>query len=191
MHLVLASSSRYRRELLARLNLPFEAASPDIDESASSGETPTALVQRLSLEKAAALRTRFSHHLIIGSDQVAVCDGAVLTKPGTAERAQEQLRQQSGRTVEFLTGLALLNSESGVHHLDIAVTRVTFRTLSEAEIVRYVAREKPLECAGSFRSEALGISLFESVASDDPTALIGLPLVRLCDMLRKEGVRLP
>lgn len=191
MRLVLASSSRYRRELLARLNLPFEAASPDIDESASSGETPTALVQRLSLEKAAALRTRFSHHLIIGSDQVAVCDGAVLTKPGTAERAQEQLRQQAGRTVEFLTGLCLLNSESGVHHLDIAVTRVTFRTLSEAEIVRYVAQEKPLECAGSFRSEALGISLFESVASDDPTALIGLPLVRLCGMLRKEGVRLP
>ncbi len=191
MHLVLASSSRYRRELLARLNIPFEAASPDIDESAWQGETPAALVQRLSLEKAAALRTRFSHHLIIGSDQVAVCDGAVLTKPGTAERAQEQLRQQAGRTVEFLTGLALLNSESGVHHLDIAVTRVTFRTLSEAEIVRYVAQEKPLECAGSFRSEALGISLFESVASDDPTALIGLPLVRLCGMLRKEGVRLP
>lgn len=191
MRLVLASSSRYRRELLARLTIPYEAVSPDIDESARPEETPAALVQRLSFEKAAALRARFPQHLIIGSDQVAVCDGEVLTKPGTVERAHGQLRQQSGRTVEFLTGLCLLNSASGVHHLDIAVTRVTFRTLSEAEIARYVAQEKPLECAGSFRSEALGISLFESVDSDDPTALIGLPLVRLCGMLRKEGVNLP
>lgn len=190
MRLILASSSRYRRELLSRLNIPFEAVSPDIDESPQPGESPQALVQRLAREKAAALSERFPEHLIIGSDQVAVCESEVLTKPGTVERARWQLRQQSGRTVEFLTGLCLLNSKTDTHHIDLAVTRVVFRALSEDEIARYVGHEKPLECAGSFRCESLGISLFKAIESDDPTALIGLPLIRLCTMLRTAGVTL-
>lgn len=190
-NLVLASSSRYRHDLLSRLRLPFETVSPDIDESPQPGETPLALVQRLSREKAEALQERFPQHLIIGSDQVALCQKEMLTKPGTVERARAQLQHQSGHTVEFLTGLCLLNSATKTHRSDVAITRVRFRTLSADEIQRYVDLEKPLECAGSFRCESLGISLFESIESDDPSALIGLPLIRLAGMLRAEGINLP
>lgn len=191
MRLILASSSRYRHELLSRLDIPFEAVSPDIDESPRRGESPQALVLRLAHQKAAALSARFPDHLIIGSDQVAICEGETLTKPGTRERACWQLKRQSGRTVEFLTGLCLLNSKTDTHHIDVAVTRVAFRMLTENEIARYVDQDKPFDCAGSFRCESLGISLFRAIESDDPTALVGLPLIRLCAMLRAEGVILP
>lgn len=191
MPLVLASSSPYRRELLERLQLTFDTASPAIDESPIKGETPEMLVRRLAFGKATALATRFSHHLIIGSDQVALCDGEILTKPGTPERARAQLRHQSGREVDFVTGLCLLNSASGKQQIDVAVTRVQFRALSEDEITRYIDRDSPLDCAGSFKCESLGISLFSAIDSDDPTALIGLPLIRLCAMLREEGIHAP
>lgn len=191
MPLVLASSSPYRRELLERLQLTFDTASPTIDESPIEGETPEMLVRRLAFGKARALATKFSHHLIIGSDQVALCDGEILTKPGTPERARAQLRHQSGREVDFVTGLCLLNSASGRQQIDVAVTRVQFRALSEDEITRYIDRDSPLDCAGSFKCESLGISLFSAIDSDDPTALIGLPLIRLCAMLREEGLHAP
>lgn len=188
---VLASSSPYRRDLLERLRIDFETASPDLDERALPGETPQALVQRLARGKASALATRFPHHLIIGSDQVAVCDGEVLTKPGTPERARAQLQRQSGQDVDFLTSLCVLNSASGRQHTDVALTRVRFRPLGDDEIARYIARENPIDCAGSFKCESLGISLFAAIDSDDPTALIGLPLIRLCGMLRTEGIKIP
>jgi MAF protein len=187
-HLVLASSSRYRQALLGKLGLPFAAAAPDIDESPLPGETPRALVERLAAAKARALATRFPHHLIIGSDQVACLDDRVLGKPGTEAAAREQLRLASGRSVEFLTGLCLLDSASGIERTLTEPFRVHFRTLTETQIARYVEREQPLDCAGSFKSEGLGIALFERLEGNDPNALIGLPLIRLTHLLEQAGV---
>lgn len=184
--LLLASSSRYRRGLLERLGLPFNCASPDIDESPEPAEPPPTLVQRLSQEKAHALASAYPDHLIIGSDQVASCGEQVLGKPGTVERAQTQLALLSGQTVDFLTGLALLNTRTGHLQVDLDRTRVRFRRLATDEIAAYVGREQPLDCAGSFKSEGLGVTLFDAIETTDPSALIGLPLIKLCTMLRQE-----
>lgn len=186
-NLLLASSSRYRAQLLERLGLPFSCRSPDIDESSLPGENAQALVTRLSRAKAEAVASAAGDALVIGSDQVAVCEGRILGKPGTAERARAQLASLSGRHVDFLTGLSLLDPVSGHVQTTAVPTRVRFRTLTDAEIADYVAREQPLDCAGAFKSEALGIALFEAMESEDPTALIGLPLIALCDMLREAG----
>lgn len=187
--LVLASSSPYRAELLGRLGLPFLTDSPDIDETPAPGEDPSALVGRLARAKAAAVAERQPDALVIGSDQVAVCAAQVLGKPGTAARARDQLATLSGNTVTFLTGLCLLDATSGTAQLEVVATPVRFRRLGSAEIADYVRRERPLDCAGAFKSEGLGIALFESIGGEDPTALIGLPLIALCRMLAGAGVR--
>lgn len=189
--LVLASSSVYRRELLQRLQLPFTSCSPNIDERPLADETPQTLVQRLAVAKARALRAQFLQHLIIGSDQVAVLDGQILGKPGTAAAAIAQLTAVSGRSVTFYTGLCLLDSASGTIQVDCVPFTVHFRTLSPEQISRYTEREQPLDCAGSFKSEGLGISLFRATEGEDATSLIGLPLIRLCDMLSQAGIIIP
>ncbi|CAH0650733.1 Maf-like protein [Pseudomonas juntendi] len=189
--LLLASSSAYRRELLARLQLPFTWASPDIDEQRQAGEPAPELVQRLARQKAEALAGNHPGHLIIGSDQVAVLGEQVLGKPKTFERACEQLLACSGQQVCFLTGLALLNSATGQCQVDCIPFTVTLRELSREQVERYVAAEQPLDCAGSFKAEGLGVSLFQSTHGCDATSLIGLPLIRLVDMLTKEGVVIP
>lgn len=189
--LVLASSSVYRRELLQRLQLPFTSCSPNIDERPLADETPQMLVQRLAVAKARALRAQFLQHLIIGSDQVAVLDGQILGKPGTAAAAIAQLTAASGRSVTFYTGLCLLDSASGTIQVDCVPFTVHFRTLSPEQISRYIEREQPLDCAGSFKSEGLGISLFRATEGEDATSLIGLPLIRLCDMLSQAGIIIP
>lgn len=189
--LVLASSSPYRRELLQRLQLPFTCCSPNIDERPLADETPEVLVQRLAVAKARALRAQFLQHLIIGSDQVAVLDGQILGKPGTAAAAIAQLTAASGRSVTFYTGLCLLDSASGTIQVDCVPFTVHFRSLSPAQISRYIEREQPLDCAGSFKSEGLGISLFRATEGEDATSLIGLPLIRLCNMLSQAGIAIP
>lgn len=186
--LVLASSSPWRRELLSRLRLAFECASPDIDETPQPGETASSLVQRLARNKANALGARFPQHLIIGSDQVATLDGTILGKPGNHDRACKQLALCSGRTVTFHTGLALHDSASGDTDVTEDVFRVHFRTLSDADIDRYLRLEQPYQCAGSFRMEGLGIILFDRLEGRDPNTLIGLPLIALTDLLKKRGV---
>jgi septum formation protein len=186
--LILASSSRYRAELLSRLGLDFDVRRPEVDESPLPGESPAALVARLAHLKAATVATQFNTGLIVGSDQVAVCGAQVLGKPGTPERARAQLAALSGRSVEFLTGLCLMNAATGAFDATIVPTVVQFRTLTADEIADYVRREQPLDCAGAFKSEGLGIALFERLESDDPTALIGLPLIELCRMLGRAGV---
>ena len=188
MHLVLASSSPYRRELLARLGLPFKHAAPDVDERPRAGETPIALVCRLAETKARAVAARFPGALIIGADQVATRGTEMLSKPGTEERAIEQLTLLSGRTVRFLTALCVLNTVT--HRLQAAVEHVdvVFRELTPAQIAAYVERDRPLDCAGAFRSEGLGVALVRRLEGDDPAALIGLPLIRLVDFLAAEGV---
>ncbi|MDM3872144.1 Maf family nucleotide pyrophosphatase [Porticoccus sp. W117] len=187
--IALASSSPYRRQLLERLGLPFQCQSPQVDETPLAGESPTALAVRLSQSKARALAEPFPDHHIIGSDQVAECNGTILHKPGDFDAARQQLQQQSGNTVSFHTGLCLYNSASGESQTDVVTTTVHFRVLSNEEIERYLHREQPYDCAGSFKVEQLGVSLFEKVESSDPTALVGLPLIRLCEMLRQSGVR--
>lgn len=189
--LLLASSSPYRRELLSRLRLPFDCRAPHIDETANPGESPEQLVRRLSREKAQALAETHPDHLIIGSDQVAVLDDRIIGKPHTFERAREQLLSCSGRRLDFLTGLALLDSRSGVEQLDCLSFSVHFRELSEAQIARYLSAEKPFDCAGSFKAEGLGISLFRATEGEDATSLIGLPLIRLVDMLNSAGIEIP
>lgn len=189
--LLLASSSPYRRELLARLRLPFNCQSPDIDESRRPEEPAAELVQRLAREKAQALAGAHPGHLIIGSDQVAVLDGQILGKPHTFERALEQLTAASGNHVTFLTGLALLNSDTGACQVDHVPFTVHMRELDQASIERYLHAEQPFDCAGSFKAEGLGVSLFRSTEGSDATSLIGLPLIRLVDMLIKEGVCVP
>jgi septum formation protein len=186
--LILASTSRYRRELMLRLGLPFTVAAPGVDEAALPGETPAATALRLSEAKARAVAAGRPEGLVIGSDQVAECDGEPVGKPGTHQAAAAQLQRLSGRTVTFHTGVALVNAATGRVQHDLVDVASTFRTLSAAEIEAYLAREQPYDCAGSVRSEALGIALFERIASDDPTALIGLPLIALARMLRAEGV---
>ncbi|WP_276488958.1 Maf family protein [Ectopseudomonas mendocina] len=190
--LLLASSSPYRRELLERLQLPFSWQSPSIDESRREGEAAIDLVKRLAEEKARALAASHPEHLIIGSDQVAVLgNGQILGKPHDLPRAQQQLRAASDNSVTFLTGLALLNSSSGNCQVDCVPFTVHFRPLSDEQILRYLQREQPFDCAGSFKSEGLGISLFRSTEGEDATSLIGLPLIRLVDMLLNEGVETP
>lgn len=189
--LVLASSSPYRRQLLERLRLPFDCASPDIDETRQPNESADNLVRRLSLEKAQALRSTYPQHLIIGSDQVAVLGTQILGKPHTVERAQQQLSDASGNSVTFLTGLTLLNTATGAYQTDCIPFTVHFRTLSEAQISRYLDAEQPLDCAGSFKAEGLGVSLFQSTEGTDVNSLVGLPLIRLVDMLHAEGLQIP
>ena len=189
--LLLASSSVYRRELLARLQLPFTCSSPDIDESRRPGEAATDLVKRLAQEKAQALATRHDAHLIIGSDQVAVLDGRIIGKPHTFENARAQLLAASGSRVTFLTGLALLNSQSGHCQLDCIPFTVHMRTLDPARVEHYLRAEQPYDCAGSFKAEGLGVSLFQRTEGPDATSLVGLPLIRLVDMLLAEGIQIP
>lgn len=187
---VLGSTSRYRRELLARLQLPFEVAAPDVDETPQAGESPRDLALRLALAKARAVAARHPEAVVIGSDQVADLAGQPLGKPGTHERAVQQLRQMRGQTVVFQTALAVVCLASGFEQIDLAAVSVRFRDLSDPEIERYLQIEKPYDCAGSARSEGLGIVLLEGIDSDDPTALVGLPLIRTARMLRAAGVPL-
>jgi MAF protein len=187
--IILASSSVYRRELLQRLQLPFEHASPAVDETPRNSETPVALAERLACAKAAALAQRYPRHLIIGSDQVASLDGALLGKPGDLATATRQLLACSGQRVEFSTGLCLLNSSDGSRQSCIESFSVVFRRLEAAQIESYLRREQPFDCAGSFKVEGLGIALFERLEGDDPNSLIGLPLIRLVSMLERAGVR--
>ncbi|WP_449431776.1 Maf family protein [Pseudomonas putida] len=189
--LLLASSSPYRRELLARLRLPFTWASPDLDERRLDDEPAVELVRRLAQSKAQALAGNHPGHLIIGSDQVAVLGEQILGKPHCFERACEQLLAASGQHVTFLTGLALLNTHTGQCQVDCVPFTVVFRELDRERVERYVQAEQPLQCAGSFKAEGLGVSLFQSTHGCDATSLIGLPLIRLVDMLMKEGVSIP
>jgi MAF protein len=189
--LLLASSSPYRRELLSRLRLPFACAAPDIDESHLPDEPACALVKRLAEQKARALAARHPGHLIIGSDQVAVLDDAILGKPHTFDKAFEQLSAASGREVVFLTGLALLNTQTGNCQVDVVPFTVHMRQLDAARIERYLRAEQPYDCAGSFKAEGLGVSLFQRTEGPDATSLVGLPLIRLVDMLLAEGVQVP
>ena len=187
---VLGSTSRYRRELMQRLRLPFEVDSPEVDETPLAGETPEALARRLALAKAHAVAARHPEALVIGSDQVADLDGQPLGKPGTHERAVQQLRLMRGRTVIFQTAVAVVCHATGFERLDLAPVRVRFRDLSDAEIEAYLRAEEPYDCAGSAKSEGLGIALLDAIDNDDPTALVGLPLIRTCRMLREGGLRL-
>lgn len=189
--IVLASSSSYRRELLTRLQLPFTCHSPDIDETPQANESAQALVQRLALSKARALAQHYPQHIIIGSDQVAVLDGKIIGKPLHAEGATQQLSAASGRSLVFLTGLAVIDTRTQVEHLDLVPFTVHFRTLNAAQIQRYIAAEQPFDCAGSFKSEGLGVSLFQATEGGDATSLVGLPLIRLCDMLNACGIAVP
>lgn len=186
--LVLASSSIYRRALLHKLGVPFIAESPSIDETPQPHEAADALVQRLALAKAVALAAKYPAHLIIGSDQAASLDGKILGKPGNSANAFEQLRACSGRRVIFFTGLTLLDSRNGLSETVIEPFSVSFRQLSDEQIRRYLEREQPFDCAGSFKAEGLGIALFESMHGDDPNALIGLPLIRLVTLLQQAGI---
>jgi septum formation protein len=191
--LVLASTSPYRRELLCRLQLPFEAVAPETDETALPNESPVATAERLAEAKARAVAGRFSDALIIGSDQVAYVAGSSqrFGKPETRNNAIAQLRSMSGKAVVFHTGLCLLNAATGRTHIRGIPTEVRFRELSDAEIHRYVDKEDALNCAGSARSAGLGIALLEYLRGDDPNALVGLPLIALAEMLRAEGIELP
>ena len=188
MNLVLASTSIYRKELLARLGLPFDTASPAVDETPQAGESPEQLVGRLAESKARAVAKRHPNALIIGSDQVAVIEGEILGKPMNHERAVEQLHKVSGKTLLFITGLCVYNSHTGRSQVDTVPFTVVFRPLSDRQIENYLRREQPYHCAGAFKSEALGVALCERLAGDDPTALIGLPLIRLTRMLENEGL---
>jgi len=188
MKLVLASSSPFRKALLDKLHLQFETDSPDIDETPLAAESIESMVMRLSEGKAKALTTKHPDALIIGSDQSAALNGHVLHKPGSYEVAFEQLKAASGQTITFYTGLCLFNSKSGQSETICEPFIVKFRELSDTEIENYLKREEPYNCAGSFKSEALGISLFESMRGDDPNTLIGLPLIQLCRMLKENGM---
>jgi MAF protein len=194
MKLVLASTSRYRKSLLEKLGLPFETMAPGVEEFPLPGESPSALVSRLSKAKAEAVARKLADALVIGSDQLVAVDGEILGKPGTAAKARDQLAQLSGKEVTFLTGICLARagtaSDSAIEPTDFELveTPVRFRTLSAPQIADYVAREQPLDCAGAFKSEGLGIALFERLGGDDPNALIGLPLIALCSMLDRAGL---
>lgn len=189
--LVLGSTSRYRHELLSRLNLPFAVVAPEADETPLAGETPRALALRLALAKAHAVASQHPQAVVIGSDQVADLGGQPLGKPGTHERAVAQLRQMRGQTVIFQTAVAVVCAATGFEQVDLAPVEVHFRNLSDEEIERYLRAEQPYDCAGSAKSEGLGIALLDAIHSDDPTALIGLPLIRTSRMLRAAGLVLP
>jgi septum formation protein len=186
--LILASTSRYRRELLQRLRLPFDVLSPDVDEAPLAGEAPGAVAERLAMAKAQAVATLHASAIVIGSDQVAELDGEPIGKPITHERAVAQLRSMSGRRVIFHTAVAVVRRSHGYARVLIAPVAVTFRVLAEAEIEHYLRAEQPYDCAGSAKSETLGIALLAAIDSDDPTALVGLPLIRTCTLLREAGL---
>lgn len=187
--LILGSTSPYRRELLARLRIPFEVAAPDVDETAQASETPKQLACRLAMAKARAVATQFPACVVIGSDQVAELEGQALGKPGNHARATAQLHQMRGKTVIFQTAVAVVCLETGFAQMDLAQVKVKFRELSDAEIEAYLQAETPYDCAGSAKSEGLGIALLESIDNDDPTALVGLPLIRTCRMIQAAGVK--
>lgn len=189
--LVLASTSRYRRELLQRLGRAFTVQAPDVDETPAAGEAPEALALRLAMAKARAVAVQQPGAVVIGSDQVADLDGHSLGKPGTHARATAQLQRMRGRSVRFHTAVAVVCLQSGFEQVELAGVAVRFRPLEDAEIERYLRAEQPYDCAGSAKSEGLGISLLDAIDSDDPTALIGLPLIRTCRLLRAAGLQLP
>lgn len=189
--LVLGSTSRYRRELLQRFGLPFDVVGPHVDETPQPNEAPAALAQRLALAKAQAVAAQRPEAIVIGSDQVADLHGQPLGKPGTHERAVAQLRQMSGQTVLFQTAVAVMCAATGLAACELAVVRVVFRDLTDTEIERYLRAEQPYDCAGSAKSEGLGITLLDHIDNDDPTALIGLPLIRTARLLRLAGLQLP
>ena len=186
--LILGSTSRYRRELLTRLRLPFEVEAPGVDETPRPGEAPAALAQRLALEKARAVAARHPQDVVIGSDQVADLAGEPVGKPGDHARAVAQLQRMSGQRVVFQTALAVVRQDTGFEAVDLAAVSVTFRTLSDAEIETYLRLDEPYDCAGSARSESLGVALLSAIDADDPTALVGLPLIRTCALLRAAGL---
>ena len=186
--LILGSTSRYRRELLQRLRLPFEVMAPAVEESRLPAEAPAAMALRLALAKARAVAALRPDAVVIGSDQVADLDGLALGKPGNHERATEQLRQLSGRRAVFQTAVAVVRPATGFEQVLLAPVSVQFRSLSDAEIEYYLRTEQPYDCAGSAKCETLGIALLESIDSDDPTALVGLPLIRTCRLLRDAGI---
>ncbi len=188
--LILGSTSTYRRQLLDRLRLPFSVESPHVDEAPLDGEEPAAMAVRLALAKAQAVAQRFPDCVVIGSDQVADLDGLALGKPGTHQRAVLQLRQMRGKTVIFQTAVAVVCLESGFSQESLASVKVIFRNLDDEEIENYLRIEQPYDCAGSAKSEGLGIALLDAIESDDPTALVGLPLIRTSRMLRAAGIRL-
>ncbi|AOY63988.1 Maf family nucleotide pyrophosphatase [Xanthomonas citri pv. glycines] len=187
--LILASTSVYRRALLGRLQLDFDTVRPEVDEQARPGESPSALASCLAVEKAATVAARFPDAWVIGSDQVADLDGQALGKPGTHERARMQLTAMSGQTVRFHTAVSLVGPERQLHALDL--TEVQLRALTVVEIERYLDAEPALDCAGSFKCEGLGISLFDAIRSEDPTALVGLPMIALARLLRQAGFQIP
>ena len=187
-NLILASTSPFRKAILEKLDIPFSTQSPEIDETPVENETPEQLVERLSITKAKAIADKLDEGLVIGSDQVAVIDGQILGKPGNHENAIKQLQFASGKTVTFLTGLCLYNAASRKHQVEVVPFNVVFRKLTEQQIDNYLKKEQPYNCAGSFKSEALGISLFDKLEGDDPNTLIGLPLIRLVRMLEREGI---
>ncbi len=189
--LVLASTSPTRRELFGRLGLPFKVHAPQVDEMALPDEAPTALALRLSKAKAEAASAQFPAHLIIGSDQVAVVGGRVLGKPGDRARAAEQLALSSGQVMVFQTAVCLLSSITGEVATRLVPFEVQLRRLSRADIENYLDREQPFGCAGSLRSEGFGVTLCQRMSGDDPTALLGLPLIALCELLRGQGIALP
>ncbi|MBT8040540.1 MAG: septum formation protein Maf [Gammaproteobacteria bacterium] len=189
--IILASTSPYRKLMLERFSLPFETAAPEVDESEKPGETPRQMVRRLAREKAEAVAAAHPSALVIGSDQVAECEGAWVGKPGSEARARMQLAGFSGRTVRFLSAFAIVSRDNAFVYERTVITEVIFRRLESREIERYVALDQPLDCAGSFRSEASGPALLEAMRSDDPTAIMGLPLIELTKGLRAGGVRLP
>jgi len=189
--LILASTSRYRRELLERLRVPFETHPPEVEESVRGGELPMDRARRLALEKAEAVALRFPEALVIGSDQVAAALDGVLEKPGNAANARAQLARLSGSSARFYTACAVVARDAHLHEVHLDTTCVRVRALTAAEIARYVERDTPYDCAGGFKAESLGITLFESIESADPTALIGLPLIWLAGALRSAGHLLP
>ena len=190
MKLILASSSPYRRALLARLKIPFEAVAPEVDETPHSGETPETLVKRLAREKARKIAAGQRDALVIGSDQGAGYNGQIVGKPHEHDKAVAQLREASGRTVTLYTGLVLLNATTGKEQCEVVPYRVTFRKLTDELIESYLRKEQPYSCAGSVKSEGLGIALLEKFEGEDPNTLIGLPLIRLVRMLENEGVKI-
>jgi septum formation protein len=188
--LILGSTSRYRRELLARLRVPFDVVSPDVDETPLAGESPQVLATRLALAKAQAVAALHPHAVVIGSDQVADLNGEPLGKPGTHERAVQQLQRMRGQTVVFQTAVSVVCQASGFEQTELAQIKVRFRDLSDADIEAYLRVEEPYDCAGSAKSEGLGIALLDAIDNDDPTALIGLPMIRTARMLRAAGIDL-
>ncbi|HID49198.1 MAG TPA: septum formation inhibitor Maf [Chromatiales bacterium] len=191
MKLVLASTSPYRKAILDKLGLPFEVRAPVVEETPRENESPAELVERLAIAKARDIAEQLDEGLVIGSDQVAVIDDRVLGKPGSHENAVRQLRQAAGRRVTFLTGLALINAASGEVQAEVVPFSVLFRNLTDRQIENYLRKERPYNCAGSFKSEGLGIALFETLEGDDPNTLMGLPLIRLVRMLEREGLSIP